>query len=111
MSAIVSSKKTMTSNFLQIQNQVEGELGSKLYKTTEEFAANPLKKGVSGIFGWWDEAIRSKNNGKLLEALTDPDVIVKMAKLKRLTPGSKTMIEELGVFTSLVGEKMNRETP
>ena len=109
--AIGASKESMTAPFLQIQKQVEGELGSKLYKTTEEFAANPLKKGVSGIFGWWDEAIRSKNNGKLLEALTDPDVIVKMAKLKRLTPGSKTMIEELGVFTSLVGEKMNRETP
>uniref|UniRef100_A0A6M3IQ29 Uncharacterized protein n=1 Tax=viral metagenome TaxID=1070528 RepID=A0A6M3IQ29_9ZZZZ len=101
--------ESMTAANLQIQAQLEGQMGSKAFKLVE----HPKQTIVGWTLGKWDETIRSRDYPKLFQALIDPGAVAKLAKLRQLAPGSRRLIEGLAVFTAEIAaqsqEEMQRE--
>jgi len=104
-SAIGVHRESMTAPFLQIQAQLEGKLGSKAFRLAEQ----PKQTLVEYTLGWWDEAVRGRNYPKLFDALQDPGVIAKIAKLRQLAPGSRRLIEGAAVLTAEIASKFPTE--
>lgn len=100
--ALGASKESMTAPFQQIQQELVGGMGSSLYRA----ASTPKQWTVDKIFGWWNDTLLSGRQGDLLNALTAPNVQAQIARLRQLTPRSRRFWESFGVFTTLVGTKI-----
>ena len=79
------------------------QFGSGAYR----FAKDIKGTTIDWVFGKWNDILLSGNQSALMDALVQPDVTAKLAAIKRLTPGSRRMVEALGVFTALVGDKID----
>lgn len=105
--SIGTGKESMTASLLEVGKELSGELGT----TTRRLATETKRTLVDMALGKWDDAVMAGRQGRLMEALTSPDVVDQMQKIKKLTPGSRKLIEEFSVLTSMIAEKTRRERP
>jgi hypothetical protein len=105
--AVGYSRESMTAQFQQIGKGLEGQLGTTAY----QLAKAPKDTVVEWTLGKWNDMWMSGRQKKLLDALTSPEVIDKLKKLKPLPPGSKKFIESFSVFTAFVSDRYIEGTP
>jgi len=95
----IGRESSETFMFQEMNRQLGGKAGAlrQLLQSTKETIAG-------WTFGAWDEAIRDQRLMSLISALTAPDALNQIRKMKSLTPGSRKLIDAFAVFTSgLIG--------
>ena len=105
--AIGTGKESMTAPLLAIEKQISGQLGSKGY----ELVSHPKTAITDWTFGKFNDIMLRNRQGELVEALTSANVVERMSKLKKLTPGSQKLIEGVGVLSAEIIDRMRGEAP
>lgn len=100
---IGTSRQSMTQPFAMIEKEMLPKFGSKAY----QFAKAPKDTIVDWAFGKWNDMLLAGRQDALLGALVQPDVVDQLRSIRRLTPGSKKMIESFGVLTALVADRVD----
>jgi hypothetical protein len=101
--------ESMTMPFAEMQRQLEGSAGGKISGVVR--GGLTLGKSIrDGALNKWNDIIMRGNQEKLFVALTDPEVVSIINKMKPLSPTSKKYIRSFAALTALIGAETGINT-
>jgi hypothetical protein len=94
--SIGTGSESMTAPFQMVEKELSEQMSKKYYQLLE-YKTRALREWT---FGKWHDVYMAGQHVKLLEVLVSPDAIKRIREMRRLSPGSRKLIEALTVFTA-----------
>lgn len=104
-STVGTRGQSMTAQFLAMEKELSPIKGTAPYR----WASQTRAELVNSLMGRWNDIVVAGRQTELLNAMLSEDAVAKLSSLRRLSPGSRKLIDGLSAYTALISTKIGIE--
>jgi hypothetical protein len=104
-STVGTRGQSMTAQFLAMEKELSPIKGTAPYR----WASQTKAELVNSLMGRWNDMVVAGRQTELLDAMLSEDAVAKLSNLRKLSPGSRKLIDGLSAYTALISTKIGIE--